>query len=105
MMRTAEAFEDGTDAVFTLVYAEWCPHCKTVKPEFAKVVAASPMEIAGKKVRFEMLEEKADAAAISKLPRVEGYPTFFFTKKGGQPEEYRGARTPDAMKKFIEENL
>ncbi len=100
-----EGFTDGAvDGVFTMIYADWCPHCKAVKPDFSKAVDASPITINGKKVKFEMFEEKANESDIAKFPKVEGYPTFFFksSKNAGGPEEYRGARTVEAMKTFIE---
>lgn len=103
-----EGFTDASvDGVFTMIYADWCPHCKAVKPDFGKAVDASPITINGKKVKFEMFEEKANAGDIARFPKVEGYPTFFFksSKNAGGPQEYHGARTVDGMKAFIESNI
>jgi thiol-disulfide isomerase/thioredoxin len=100
-----EGFSNGADATITLVYADWCPHCKTIKPAMEAVAKSSPIEVKGKKVAFQMFEEKKDATQIAQFPKVEGYPTFFYSIGGAAPEEYRGPRDIDAIKEFITSKL
>ncbi len=105
--RIREGFTDGSaDATFTMVYAEWCPHCKTVKPMFKEAVDASPITLNGKKVNFEMVEEK-ETEKLKALPKVDGFPTFFLKTAAnvGAPIQYNGERDVSAMKSFIESHL
>ena len=97
-------FQDMPSGKLSLVYADWCPHCKSIKPEMEQLVkdisAGQVPELKGKNVMFEMLEEKSDANKISKLPPVKGFPTFFF-QKNGNTTEYKGGRDRDSVLSFL----
>ncbi len=96
-------FED-MPARLCLVYADWCPHCKSIKPEMESlsksINAGQEPALKGKKVKFEMLEEKRDAAKIAELPPVKGYPTFFYLK-GGNVTEYKGSRDRESVLNYL----
>lgn len=77
-------------------YAPWCPHCKSLAPEWIKVA----QELKGK---FKV--GAVDASAHSELAaeyKVEGYPTIFYipaqTEHAADAIEYKGSkRTADGI--------
>lgn len=84
-----------------MYYTEWCPHCKTAKPEWAKLTD----EYHGKNVGGTQIiitkidcDENPDAA---KKEGVDGFPTFKF-KLNGNDIAYNSERKYDAFKQFID---
>ncbi len=104
----SEGFADagGVDT-FTLFYADWCPHCKTVKPEFSKWGAEKgSVQVNGKTVFVKMLE--ADVAGTKEKMNeagVKGFPTFMLFKSNGQKVEFDGERTPSGWEAFLKKNI
>ena len=80
----------GKPMSFTLYWAEWCPHCHTIMPEWNK--------LKHKGVRIEAIEEKDSRI------KVDGYPTILF-RNGKKVEKYTGPRTAKAMKTFLKNKL
>jgi len=87
--------------VFIKMFAPWCGHCKKMKPDWDKLMDEY-------KDSETQLIADADCTAggkpICDANGVKGFPTLKF----GDPanlEDYQGARTYDAMKKFIDEEL
>ncbi len=102
-----EGFADvpakGADT-FTLYYADWCPHCKTVKPMFQEWSKNGFVTVAGRNVACRMVQpEKEPEKAAGK--EIKGYPTFLLETADGKTVEYQGDRTPDGWLKFLEDNL
>ena len=104
--QSQEGFTDvpnGADT-FTLYYAEWCPHCKTVKPMFKEWSKNGFVTVAGRNVACRMVQpEKEPEKAQGK--EIKGYPTFMLETADGKNLEYQGDRTPDGWMRFLEENL
>lgn len=102
----SEGFTDslkGADT-FTLYYADWCPHCKSVKPAFEEWAKNGFVSIAGRNVKVRMVQpEKEPEKAAGK--EIKGYPTFMLETADGKSVEYQGDRTPEAYIAFLEENL
>lgn len=94
----------GAADTFTLYYAEWCPHCKTVKPSFQQWAKNGFVTAAGKNVKVRMVEqgEKPDEVAAK---GIKGFPTFLLETAEGKKVEFQGDRTPDGYLKFLEEQL
>ena len=90
----------GADASFTMYYADWCPHCKTIKPTFADWSKSGSITVNGQPVALAMVEEsqKADDAPV------KGYPTFIM-KKDGKYTEYSGDRSPAGWEAWLKQNL
>jgi thiol-disulfide isomerase/thioredoxin len=93
----------GADT-FTLYYAKWCPHCKSIAPVFANFSKAGSVKIGGKTVFLTMLEADEDAAKMKGKP-VKGFPTFLLEKANGQTVEFDGERTPEGWKTWLAANL
>ena len=97
-----EGFE-GADN-FTLYYAKWCPHCKTIAPVFSDFSKDGSINVGGKTVFLTMLEADEDAAKMKGKP-VKGFPTFLLEKANGQNVEFDGERTPEGWKTWLAANL
>lgn len=68
------------------VKADWCPHCKTAKPE---VAAAS--ELLGRVIPVYAADADQHARHIQKWG-VKGFPTIFYLSQDGQMVEFGGDR-------------
>jgi thiol-disulfide isomerase/thioredoxin len=95
---TAGAPPVGT---FTMYYADWCPHCKTVKPDFADFAKAGVVTVNGRNVAVKMVEESEKEKMQGK--NIKGFPTFLFETAAGQSVEYSGPRTRDSWMDFLAE--
>lgn len=92
---------EDSQLVCTMYYTNWCPHCKTAKPEWAKVAS----EYNGKSINGTIItitkvdcEENPD---IAKREKVDGFPTFKF-KLNDKEMVYSGKREYDAFKQYID---
>ena len=90
--------------IFTMFYADWCPHCTTAKPAFAEFMQGGTIDIAGKKVNVEMVQPEKNPEKAEGLP-VKGFPTFLLQKPDGNVVEYKGSRDPEGYMKFLNEQL
>jgi thiol-disulfide isomerase/thioredoxin len=97
-----EGFSGGTDK-FVMYYADWCPHCKTVKPAFSEWSKKGSIQINGKTVFLEMVEEQEKEKAAGKP--VKGYPTFLLETADGKFKEFDGERSPSGWESWLKSNL
>lgn len=93
----SEGFSSNSGSTFTLYYADWCPHCKAVKPAFESWMSSQKL------VNAEMKEADRDSAAVS-AAGVKGFPTFQLTKEDGSVVEC-GARDAAGWEAFLKENM
>jgi thiol-disulfide isomerase/thioredoxin len=100
--KSSEGFE-GSDT-FTLYYADWCPHCKTIKPVFSEWSSKKSIEVNGKTVFLSMVEADAEPAKVSEAG-VKGYPTFMLKKADGTSVEFNGERTASGWESWLKSNL
>ncbi len=102
-----EGFVDTPNAgapVFTLYYADWCPHCKTVKPAFQEFAKNGFVSVAGQNVKVRMVEQSQNPEEITKKG-IKGFPTFMLETADGKTYEHTGDRTPEGYLKFLAEQL
>jgi thiol-disulfide isomerase/thioredoxin len=107
IQNSREGFVDtpnkGADT-FTMYYADWCPHCKAVKPAFQDWAKNGFVSVAGRNIKVQAIQpEKEPEKAQGK--EIKGYPTFILETVEGKTVEYQGDRTPDGYMQFLEENL
>ncbi len=98
----SEGFADNADK-FVMYYADWCPHCKTVKPIWAEWSKKGSIQINGKTVFLDKVEESEKEKAAGKP--VKGFPTFLLEKAGGKIVEYEGPRTVSGWEAFLKKNM
>jgi thiol-disulfide isomerase/thioredoxin len=99
--------EDGTDtreAELMFFYTDWCPHCKTAKPDWAEVKAEYENKtINGYKVVFTDVNCSEETAEVDKMMNqynVEGYPTIKLLKDG-QIIEYYAKPSKETLTQFL----
>lgn len=102
LVKKSEGFADGAAApTFTMYYADWCPHCKTVKPAFKEFSKDGSVTVKGKTVFVSMVEEKEIKSDV----KVKGFPTFVLKKADGSTLESDADRTPDGWKEWLAANV
>jgi len=89
---------------FTMYYADWCPHCKTIKPVFKDWSSSGSTTVSGKTVFLSMVEADSSPEKMKGVP-VKGYPTFLLKTADGQYKEFDGDRTPEGWASWLSNNL
>jgi thiol-disulfide isomerase/thioredoxin len=84
------------------VYADWCGHCKALKPKWEQLKQILPK---GRVQTVEIEEAETDKRAEfekkhKKTINVSGYPTIFKIVNG-KIEYYSGPREPEDMKRWV----
>jgi len=100
---TPANYDDATagKVVLIKIFAPWCGHRKKMKPDWDKLMEEY------KDSETQLIADAdctADAKPICDQNGVKGFPTL----KYGNPndlQDYQGARTYDALKKFIDNEL
>lgn len=91
-------------ATLMLFYVDWCPHCKTAKPEWESLKAEyDGKSINGYTVNFIEYNCTTDSAETSQLMdkyNIEGYPTIKLVKDN-QVIEYDAKPTKSTMEQFL----
>lgn len=93
---------DKPDYHFLMYYADWCPHCVSAKPEFAKL--KDTQVINGKTVKMQMINAETQADQV--LEKVTGYPTIrLYDDKKSLIDEYGKERTFDGFMGYLETKI
>ena len=96
-------FTGGSDS-FTLYYADWCGHCKKVKPVFQQWSKNGTVDIGGKTVFVTMVEADGNPSKVS-AAGVKGFPTFMLQTADGKTKEFDGERSPAGWESWLKQNL
>lgn len=100
---TSEGFAGADGGVFTLYYADWCPHCKTIKPLFEQFMGSGSVSVNGKSVQCKMVEEKQIQKGVD--PDIKGYPSLLYSDAAGKIVEFSGPRTSDGFMQFLKQQI
>lgn len=82
----------------TLYYADWCPHCKDIQPEWdelEKRLKDNPVN--GKKIKVQRYEE----GSIPQGTEIKGFPTVKVTDENGNEYECNCERKAEAYINFL----
>lgn len=99
------ASNDGSkSAELILFYVDWCPHCKTAKPEWETTKSTfDGKKINGYKVVFTDVNCTNETKEIEKMVtnyKIEGYPTIKLIKDG-QVIDFDAKPTQSSLTHFI----
>ena len=95
----------SNDVAVMLFYVDWCPHCKTVKPDWAKLVQQkNNTKVNGKNVTVSACncEGSEVEQETARDNNVEGYPTIKCIKNG-ESHDYNGPREFQALSQWVNE--
>ena len=91
-------------ATLMLFYVDWCPHCKTAKPEWDSLKSEyDGKSINGYTIHFAEYNCTNESAEVSQLMdkyTIEGYPTIKLSKDN-QIIEYDAKPTKSTMEQFL----
>ena len=89
---------------FLFFYVDWCPHCKTAKPEWEKVKEEyQGKTINGYTVIFKEINctnESTDIEQMISQYKIEGYPTLKLLKDG-QVIDFDSQPTKSSLEQFL----
>ena len=103
-----ENFQDGPKASKTaeimFFYADWCPHCKTAKPEWEQVKTEfQGKSIKGYNILFKEVnctEESPENEKLMATYKIQGYPTIKLIKDG-QVIDFDAKPTKSTLTQFL----
>jgi thiol-disulfide isomerase/thioredoxin len=102
LRKPSESFQNEVNVVF--YFAEWCPHCKNMLPEWEKLPESK--EINGKRVRFTKMDCVNEGKEKCMAEQIEGYPTVKCHMPDGESKElYNFERTAEGILKAVSEML
>ena len=91
-------------ATLMLFYVDWCPHCKTAKPEWDSLKSEyDGKSINGYTIHFtehNCTNESAEVSQLMDKYTIEGYPTIKLSKDN-QIIEYDAKPTKSTMEQFL----
>ena len=102
--KSAEQFTNETRNGYWVVlyYANWCPHCQIMKPEWEtfaeKYSNNQSINVA------ELESEHIDSVGSEHRQNVEGFPTIVCMNKGKPISKFDGPRTSNDIDSFAKEN-
>ena len=96
--------ESNKTANLMLFYVDWCPHCKTAKPEWESLKS----EYEGKNINgytlafteYNCTTESPETEELMNKYKIEGYPTVKLLKDN-QIVEYDAKPTKSTMEQFL----
>jgi thiol-disulfide isomerase/thioredoxin len=97
----SQGFESAP--TFTMYYADWCPHCKNIKPVFKEWSKKSSVTVGGRTVFLEMVEADSNPEKLKGKP-VKGFPTFLL-ETNGKFKEFDGDRSASGWENWLSKNL
>ena len=94
----------GKEAEIMLFSTDWCPHCKTAKPEWEQVKAEyDGKQINGYKIIFTDVNCTNESPEVEKMMntyKIEGFPTIKLVKDN-QIIDYDAKPTKDTLTQFL----
>lgn len=109
--KTLKNYNKKPKMIIGLIYANWCGHCQSLKPEWKNMKNKIKSSKLRNKHHFIEIED-SDHQKDKKINKVnmnikggsklsvEGYPTIFKVK-GGNLEYYKGGRTSNELSNWI----
>jgi len=99
-----QGFQNPDQNTFTMYYADWCGHCKKIKPEFEQFAKTGPITVNGTTCQIRMISPEKEPDKAAGKP-IKGFPTFLMETTDGQVVEYKGERNTKGFLDFINNSL
>ena len=99
-----QGFKNPDTNTFTMYYADWCGHCKKIKPEFETFMKTGPITVDGTTCKIRMVSPEKEPDEAAGKP-IKGFPTFLLETTDGKVVEYAGERSTAGFLSFINKNL
>lgn len=103
-LKSAEEFKNQTSNGYWVVlyYADWCPHCISMKPEWKMFADKYSSD---NKINVAELESQfLDMVGPQHKANVEGFPTIISLNKGSKVANFMGPRTSKDIDMFANTN-
>ena len=94
---------EGGDKL-VLFYADWCGHCKSMKPDWDAAANEVNKDGETKMVKINVGGKDNGEDAIMKKYGIDGFPTIFKFSNGNKTGTYEGERNKDAFIKEVAGN-
>ena len=91
--------KDGKKLV--LLYADWCGHCKKLKPDWDALSSEMNTNTQTKMIKVNVGENDEKSKEINEKYQLKGFPTIVLLDKGELVETYEGNRNIKSIKSFI----
>jgi len=102
--KSSSNIHTGKEAEIMLFSTDWCPHCKTAKPEWEQVKSEyDGKQINGYKIIFtdvNCTNESPDVEKMMNTYKIEGFPTIKLVKDN-QIIDYDAKPTKDTLTQFL----
>jgi thiol-disulfide isomerase/thioredoxin len=89
-----------SSSTIMLFFADWCPHCKKVKPIWENLRD----KLDGKNIVFKEIDCSNDNPLKDKYT-ISGYPTFILINKNNKPVYFDGNPTQENLEAFIQNSI
>lgn len=80
----------------TLIYANWCSHCKSMKPYYSNLVIEQP----DNKILYKMFEQNDGPLYYKHLSNIQGYPTLII-EYGNKTHYHAGPLKEKSLRKLV----
>jgi protein disulfide-isomerase-like protein len=92
-------FNPGSDTKLVMFYADWCGHCKKLKPVWDEA-ADDVNKTDTKMIKINCGNGTEDDEKLMKKYNIQGYPTII-KFINGKPSEYQGDRDADSFREMF----
>ena len=89
----------GTGKKLVLFYADWCGHCKNIKPVWNKASKKAKGDV--KMVKVNCGEENEEHQSIVDKYKIEGFPTIKLLNNGKVESDYTGGRDVNDLVNYV----
>ena len=97
---TNDDIDYGTGKNLVLFYADWCGHCKNIKPVWDSASKKISNENV-KMVKVNCGEDNSKHTQIVEKYNIQGFPTIKLLNNGKVEEDYNGGRSVNDLVKFV----
>ena len=91
---------DHNEPCVVLLYANWCPHCQVMEPEWNDATDEMEQNVKVIKIESNELPEYQDMLH-SHGAHSNGFPTIYAFKPGKEPQYYGGERKKDGFISWV----